>query len=116
MILMTVTFIYHFMICRRMMIAKFHHFGVDFHRKFHKDKIMTPILTDSSITMWTVPNTAVAMVALRLQDAANSSILRLVEGPAELWEGRGTGGTCSPPPSPLRTPRGSEFDFGSLVQ
>ena len=51
MILMTVTFIYHFMICRRMMIAKFHHFGVDFHRKFHKDKIMTPILTDSSITI-----------------------------------------------------------------
>ena len=72
MILMTVTFVYHFMICRRMLIGKFHHFGVDFHRKFHKDKIMTPILTDSSITiMWTVLNTAVAMVALRLQDAAN---------------------------------------------
>ena len=65
-----------------MMIGQIQHFGVDFHRKFHKDKNMTPILTDSCITMYTVLNTAVAMVALRLQDAANSSILRLVEGPA----------------------------------
>ena len=84
-----------------MLIGKFHHFGVDFHRKFHKDKIMTPILTDSSITiMWTVLNTAVAMVALRLQDAANSSILRLVARPAELFfGGGGTTGTCSPHPT-----------------